>query len=369
LQRALQKYLIGRVVNLLVLANGFVAQYRVLRCAAALGADIYVAGSEYARPLALSRYCKSFQPFSFELEDESIAAAQLDALAAQMQIDMILPGDFQTTLYLARIRGRLETDVFPMPDHDALEQLGTKDRFMAYCTERGLQHPKGQVFASRDALGGAVVRSDIRLPAMAKPVNRAGSIGVVRLDASNASSTEAALDYAPILVQDFIEGEDRSITIFCRDGKVEKQVVYHHPNDVFQFVEEPELAALAADIAQDLNLEGVINFDARIDSNGDVWLIECNPRFYFNMDVAMVAGLNFADLAASGRSLEDQTIRIPQALLRDLLKLELPTSSDLKMLGHWLRDPLMFALVALGYQRKWRAPWFEKVVAGHKSAA
>ena len=113
-----------------------------------------------------------------------------------------------------------------------------------------------------------------------------------------------------------------------------------------------------------------INFDARIDNDGNVWLIECNPRFYFNMDVAMVAGLNFADLAnSSGRSIEDQTIRIPQALLRDLLKLELPTSSDLKMLGHWLRDPLMFALVALGYQRKWRAPWFEKVIAGHKSAA
>lgn len=357
-------------MNLLILANGFVAQYRVLRCAAALGAEIYVAGTEHAHALALSRYCTQFRPFAFELEDEARAAAELDALAAQMQIDMILPSDFQTTLYLSRVRDHLATEVFPMPDLAALEQLGTKDRFMAYCTERGLLHPKGKMFESREDLVEAFARGAVRFPAMAKPVNRAGSIGVVRLDANNATDIGGSLDYAPILVQDFIEGEDRSITIFCRKGKVEKQVVYHHPNDVFQFVEEAELSALAADIAQDLNLEGVINFDARVDEDGKVWLIECNPRFYFNMDVAMVAGVNFADLASSsGRSIEDQTIRIPQALLRDLFKLELPTSSDFKMLRHWLRDPLMFALVALGYQRKWRAPWFERVVAGHKSAA
>jgi hypothetical protein len=101
-------------------------------------------------------------------------------------------------------------------------------------------------------------------------------------------------------------------------------------------------------------------------------MIECNPRFTFNMDVAMVAGLNFADWSepASGvRQLTAQKIRIPNALIRAFLQFRGPSAADLRMLVHWLKDPLVFALVALGYQQRWRLPLFEKIMTGAKCAA
>jgi hypothetical protein len=90
------------------------------------------------------------------------------------------------------------------------------------------------------------------------------------------------------------------------------------------------------------------------------------------MDVAMVAGLNFADWseAPSGaRGLTAQTIRVPKALVRALLQLCPPRAADLRMLLHWLKDPLVFALVAIGYQQRWRLPLFEKAMTSAKCAA
>lgn len=352
-------------VTVLLLATGFVAQYRVLRCAAALG-EVIVAGTPNAKSVALSRYCKRFLSFAFESADAVRAAANLDSLAADLGAKFIMPSDLQTTDFLAHVAPHLNTPAFPVPSAQALEQLATKDRFMAYCKARNLPHPAGRIFQTKGDLLAALAAGEIRFPSILKPIDRAGSIGVVRLDRDHAVEDVNAFRYAPLLVQDFIEGEDCSITVFCRHGVIEKQVVYSHPNDVFNFAEQPEFEALVVQIVRDLDLNGVINFDARIERDGSVWLIECNPRFYFNMDVAMVLGVNFADVSAPASSLAGTTVRLPRALLGNLKRGRLPTWRDLKMLWHWLRDPLMFGLVMTGYHRRWHSPRLERMLGGHK---
>ena len=188
---------------------------------------------------------------------------------------------------------------------------------------------------------------------MFKPLNRAGGIGVVKADADTAHALAAAIDYAPILVQDFIGGEDRSISIFCRGGEIEKEVVYSHPNGVFHFHDEPELSRLVCELAKAMKLDGVVNFDARVDLDGKVWLIECNPRFFFSMDAIMIAGINFADMDAGPRTAFDPSrdVKLPRTTVRDVLKLRLPAGRDWKMLAHWLGDPVMLAYAATGYKR------------------
>jgi ATP-grasp in the biosynthetic pathway with Ter operon len=357
-------------LRLLLLATGFAAQYRALRCAAALGAEVHVLGAGPARSLALSRYCKSFRCFAFNAADED-AAARLDGIAKDLSVDRVLPADLTATQFLARVNPHLKTACFPLSDPQTIEALGSKDSFMTVCRRLGILHPEGTVITDRAALVEALNLGRIRLPAVLKPIDRAGGIGVVQIDGSNAMETAARIDYEPILAQQFIPGIDRCITVFCREGRIRKQVIYEHQRGHFRFLEDPALARLVAGIAAALNLTGVINFDARIDADGRIWMIECNPRFYFNMDVAMVAGLNFADwnaLSSGVQSVADQEIRIPNAFVRAMLHWKRASSTDLKMLTHWLKDPLMFALVALGYQRRWHLPILESVVTRHKCA-
>ena len=343
----------GKRPRVLLLAAGFSAQYRVLRCAAALPADVHVLGTGSARSLSLSRYCRSFQEIDFgSAEEISVSAARIDEVASRLGVELILPSDASTTRFLIRARPHLATPCFVLPDLETFDALATKDRFRSLCRELGVAHPHTILLDDREDLLAELEAGRIALPAVLKPVNLAGGIGVLRIDHHDAVGKASSVDYSPVLVQEYVEGVDRSITVFCEHGRVTKRIVYTHPDGVFQFLREPALERIVEDIAARLKLSGVFNFDARIDARGKVWMLECNPRFFFNMDVAMVAGLNFAEAGRAQPSARDQQIRIPRALLAALLAFRTPNASDWKLLVHWLKDPLMFALVSCGYKRK-----------------
>jgi biotin carboxylase len=339
----------GRRRRILLLASEAEIQYRVLRCAALPGVEVHVAGPEPARPLARSRFCKRFHASpDFAKGSEASLARRIDMLAHEHGIDLVLPSDTVTTRLLTRIRGRLSTPVFPVPDAEAFDALATKDRFMELCARLNIPHPKGELYLDRAGLQAAIADGRVRFPAMFKPLNRAGGIGIVKVDVENAQAIASSIDYAPILVQDFVAGEDRSISIFCRDGEITKEVVYSHPDGVFRFHDEPALSRIVRDLARTMHLDGVINFDARIEGCGRVWLIECNPRFFFSMDAIMVAGLNFVETGSARSPDTKREVRLPRATLKELLRLRVPERGDLKMLAHWLGDPLMLAYAAAG---------------------
>ncbi|HEY2034536.1 MAG TPA: ATP-grasp domain-containing protein [Rhizomicrobium sp.] len=373
--------------NILLLAQSFQAPYRVMRCAAAAGAKVFLFCNDEARSLALSRFCAGYRDFTFEPEPSPDAAAtEIETFCRAHKIDMILPADAIATRLLARTRDLLTTPVFPIPDLATFDQLVTKDRFMEFCRANNIRHPEGHILANREALVAAIKNGCIKLPAILKPINRWGSVGVVKIDSDSALEIAAKIDYAPILVQDFVEGVDRSISIFARKGAVLKQVTYCYPDGAFTFQREPELARIVGDIAANLKLDGVFNFDARIDADGTVWLIECNPRFFFTMDAAMVAGANFAkiEMANGAQSrfsrieagpdgpvitVADGQLRQPEALLKNLLRGRFPNAMDGKMLVHWLRDPVYFGLAVAGYKRRWNSGTLERLLVAHKRAA
>lgn len=358
-------------MNFLLLASGFHAQYRVLRCAAALG-RVVVLGSRNATALSLSRYCHRFEPFA-PPRDLADAAVRIDALARRHDAGLVLPSDMSTTKLLADLGPRLAVPAFPVPDPASLERLATKDRFLDLCRELGVPHPAAKVYAGRAEVQVAIDEGKIRFPAMLKPVDQSGGVGVVRIDEDSPVAV-SRIRYAPIVVEDYVEGVDRSITVFCRRGRVLREVTYSHPDGIFRFEREPGLSAMVAGIVADLGLTGVVNFDARLDADGGVWIVECNPRFWFNMDVAMVAGLNFVDLASvetstSVVSVPDCVVRLPSAMPVRLLRGHLPRFRDRRLLAHWLADPLVFLLVMLGYGYGWRAPRLERWCAEAKQAA
>lgn len=339
-------------MNILQLSSWFGAQYRVLRCAAAGGGEITVAGPEGARALAKSRYCKRFVPLSFE-GAACATAADIDTYARRYNIDLVIPSDAVTTRFLSTIAKDLQTPHFPVPETAAFDRLVSKDRFMKLCAELDVPHPRGEMFERREDVQMALAQGRLHLPAMAKPVNLSGGTGVTLITQENSRQALAAIDYAPVLMQDFIVGEDLSITVFCRDGEITKQVVFSHPHGVFRFIRQPELEAITAYIVKTMNLSGVINFDARIAADNKVWMIECNPRFYFNMDVAMVAGVNFARLDDLTPNVPPCEIKVPQASFADFLRMRFPSANDRKMLRHWISDPVILALVIMGYQPYW----------------
>jgi biotin carboxylase len=345
-------------MRLLILAAGFRFQYRVLRCAAATGAEVTVIGDPTARGLARSRYCARFIPSAaaLTLEHADALVEQINRVIEAHAIDRVLPGDGPTTRLLGGLQQRLRAPCFPVPSPQVFDQLNDKAEFAKLCATLELPHPASRR-VTKDELIDLHQRGALRLPAIVKPTALHGRLGVVKLEPTTAAEVIARIDYAPILLQDFIDGEDVCISLFCRGGAVLAELAYVRRRARFHHLQVPELSAGARRIARHFAYDGVLAFDGRLTPDGRFGgFIECNPRFWYNMDVAMIAGLNFVALGlapetpADGRvrRVIDKSVRLPKALLAAAATPWRWCRDDFRMLSYALRDPVPLALIESG---------------------
>jgi glutathione synthase/RimK-type ligase-like ATP-grasp enzyme len=296
----------GRTV-LLLASNGRLG-YRVLRCVAAVESvrRVVVLGTRGesswpTRGLRASRFCDEFVPLDGQYADEA-PLAQVNAVAARYPDALIAPADMAATRFLAVSAGRLDAPCVPSPSLFALDLLARKDAFAAFCQAAEIPHPPTALAADlAEARRLVTARPPDRL-AVIKPLLGQGGVGV-----KFVSPVEAGwrVDYAPILVQDYVPGSDLCASAFCENGRIIAFQAYRHVtrsvlgktlHTSLDFFDAPQLRALVAKAAGRTRLSGMVNFDARLSDAGELMLIECNPRPWFTMQLAMLAGRNFARL-------------------------------------------------------------------------
>ena len=330
--------------------------YRVMRCASAMRADVYVLGADYAKHLAKSRYCVRYIPTGATIDgapSEALARDINDAVK-RYGIDLVMAGDAPSTRGLIAIRDLVEGICFPAPIEEQFDLLNNKWRFGEICESLGIRFPRTYVIEQREGLETKVRALGLGFPLMAKPLSMDGSNGVIRIDERTASEQLANIDYEPILIQPFIPGDDIGASVYCLEGQIhgfvahtfrEGEYITFYDRYIFESIEK---------IVRFTKATGVLNFDMRLAPGGDIWFLECNPRFYFKMAMTMMAGLNFVglgvkrwgpdsapEICASGRV----RLEVPNArpLLKGMLtpwKLKLISWSALKFM---LSDPIYVA--------------------------
>lgn len=101
-----------------------------------------------------------------------------------------------------------------------------------------------------------------------------------------------------ILVQEYIDGTDYSISVLADNGEVKHMVGYIGHTMSFGAIEYGEIRnnyyaeARVRDICRDLNLDGNVCFDFRIDKDCKVYLLEINPRVNASLPFVAKAGIN-----------------------------------------------------------------------------
>lgn len=309
----------------LVLAAGMRLQYRAVRCAADCFQKVFVMGTPEARPLRLSAACAGFTPAGVSAGD--IGSLAVDAVAdacARLKIDVVLPSDGETTRWLAQNHAALPARCFPTPTVPVFDMLDDKHRFGELCGRIGIPTPPMMLMEDAQQAAAAIRAGVVRLPAVVKPLRLWGSSGVARIDHANAAQVLAAVNYAPVLIQQFIDGRDLSVFLVCRAGVASAAVVYQRSRESVDFIRHDGLVALAQRIAEHVGFDGVVGFDVREQPDGALFFLECNPRFWYSMDAARRGGLNFVALGLEDappvkmRVLHDVRVPQPRALLRPL---------------------------------------------------
>ncbi|UEM07354.1 ATP-grasp domain-containing protein (plasmid) [Skermanella rosea] len=351
------------MANALVLASGFFLQYRTLRCAAKLFSAVYVLGERRAKPMRASIACDGF--FDSDHEFYLIlreTVDQINSLCRTLKIDIILPSDASTTRFISRYRDQLHAAVYPVPSPQSFDTLNGKHNFATLCTMLGVPHPKTTVVARKQDLAHLGTPGSMQLPAVVKPLGMWGSYGVRVVDYHNKDDVLRSIQYEPVLIQEFVEGKEVSAFYHCRSGEILAGVCYNISNGVLTFTSLEEVDRNAGLIADYLKIDGVIGFDVMVGRNGEISFLECNPRFWYNMDVVEVAGINFVSLGIESlinpscnwemvrqraRDLQGQSFMKLSALLASMAKPWLWRRIDRRMLRYYAQDLVPVAWTAL----------------------
>jgi hypothetical protein len=88
--------------------------------------------------------------------------------------------------------------------------------------------------------------------------------------------------------------------------------------------------------------------------DGSVFFLECNPRFFYKINMSMIAGINFVEygipyarLQVAGAIQPGVQVRFPKALLRSLAFSSRCTKRDWAMLTYLFSDPWPFLIEKL----------------------
>ena len=261
-------------------------------------AEISVIGNDSTRSIRWSLLCNQWirHPLTTDA-DQSL----LHILKKTCAIDCpsrIIAVDCDAAHALNRLRDQLPAPVAPMPSSGQLALLEDKWQFHRFCQLQGLPTPLTLCFENKQMLRYQVLASILGTPFVIKPSNLAGSQGVRII--SNEAMFESEIlqranyQFSPLLVQEYIPGEDIDISLLAIGGKVMTLATQQVSGSEVRFISQPQMEAMAATICAASGYDGVMHIDARIDrSNGRICLIESNPRFWASMTAALWCGLNF----------------------------------------------------------------------------
>lgn len=206
----------------LLLAATAKMPYRVAQCLTASGVETHAIGSGIGRGLRFSRRFASFVESRTPVDGTAppALAAEINLAIERHAIDVVAPGDAQATRSLIGLRERLAAPCLPMPDLPTFDRLNDKWRFFDLCQALGVLTPATTLFATREDLCRALTSGELTGPKIAKPLSQTGSEGCVPFNCENAFDRMPAINYEPILVQDFIDGEDIGASALCERGAI-----------------------------------------------------------------------------------------------------------------------------------------------------
>ena len=349
-------------MNVLILFESKVFTLNIMRCLADAGVRCYVFSPRQAWDVRLSKYCcdyvkcggASYKTCLPELIEK------INHYCIRHKISCIIPGDYQTTLFLAKVSGQLKVKTTAVAEPQMLETLSNKWTFAQLLKANSLPQPQtflAENFEQYEAI-------PLPFPRVVKPLEGGGRWIMGRNNPGSYVKRDRAEYLAcaqdgkafPLLVQEFIPGTDVGLNIFAVQGKLIAWTMQEFVGgDRLKFFRSPELLKLGERLVALINFQGVANIDLRIDQRDGVFkFIECNPRFWGSLRASKWSGVNFPVLTlntALGQDVsaliqhQDIEYAFPSRVLLKLSKGNLAAlkglpEATLKDLGQILADPL-----------------------------
>jgi hypothetical protein len=309
---------------------------------AAQGWSVGIADSAPCRLSAWSRAVDSVMALPPPRQALPEFAAQLARVISTQRIDLVLP-TCEEVFYVSRVRSQLPAtcSVFAAP-FEQLRELHSKWRFLTHARHCGVNVPPAarvpDLAAAREWAGDR--------PVVLKP--EFSRFGVhVRVHPGGIPAAAPPLPaVGPWLVQAFQAGRELcSYGIAC-DGRLTAHVAYEPsyrlPGSSSYFFEPrvvPRIEAFVATLVERTRFTGQIAFDWILGDDGELSVLECNPR------------------ASSGLHLFDRAAPLPAAICDPGTARVTPWQPAPRMIASVMLAVGMPAAIRAGRLRRWHADW------------
>jgi biotin carboxylase len=260
-----------------------------VRAAARLGVEVVV-GSEERQAMAAEMGDRAV---IVPMSDVEAASDAIEALHRRSPIDAVVAVDDQGVEIAAVAGERLgfrHND--PIAAHATRDKVAMRHALAA----ADVSQPRFTVVDEPDALGPAAV-DGVGLPCVVKPIGLSASRGVIRADDIGAARAAAARVRAiadgPILVEQYVPGDEVAVEALLQDGSLHVLAVFDKPDPlVGPYFEETiyvtpsshpaatldAVEHLTEDAARAIGLtEGPVHAEVRIDGDR-MWAIEIAAR-------------------------------------------------------------------------------------------
>jgi predicted ATP-grasp superfamily ATP-dependent carboligase len=227
----------------------------------------------------------------------------LREMVAAYKIDIVIACAVPGTTFLARNLEAIEGFVrcASVPSLENLRISDDKWITALQLDEAGVPNPKSVL------IGPEAIK--LGFPMLFKPRVGEGGRGILRID--NEEQFHAALAkldgaQGQYIAQALIDGYDIDCSVLCRDGRVLASTEQHPIvrdrsgfSAATDIVVEPDadVLAVARDMLLKLKWNGIVHIDLRRAKNGEVFVIELNPRYWGTLLASLYAGVNFPQLA------------------------------------------------------------------------
>lgn len=295
--------------NLLLLSGSDTLNVKVLYCLYPRFKNIHVVAESADSLVKYTRYKKKFAwtPWKSVEEDQEKSITFLQDYCKKNEIEVILPGDLDASGFIEKYKHEFpDQKIFPTMNAEELELLDNKWLFGERVAKAGLKTPETILLEDKVSFNEELrneIENKIGFPLMLKPLFGEASEGIKKMDSYAHLSwyiqNELGSDMLPVLLQTYIDGYDAGYSIIAVNGDVKvKAVQLVKQPDVIEYCSHERIEALGERIVKLINYSGAANFDLRLDYKTDeIYIIECNPRFWFTIASAMWQGLNFPEAA------------------------------------------------------------------------
>ncbi len=311
-------------MNVLIISSSDGITLSLLRCLGMIGAKSHVINIwKSANSSRLSRFCSHYQnkPLSKSPIDPDLVTILINDYCDRHNIDVVIPSGLLGTFLIAKIRDQITAaPVFPGTTPEILYTLHDKWLFYKFLIKNDIPTPKTQLISMPDQIKSL----SLDFPVIVKPVAQGNSTGVKKIDSvaelRDYVGIAAQKNRLPILIQDYIVGEDWLLNILADQGKIVAWTINKRTPYFFEFFPNDQILTIAEKIISSSHYSGVANFDIRFDEQTKtVKVIECNPRFWASFSASVYYGVDFVKLGI----LSAQKKVIPADLKRDVTDIEI----------------------------------------------